>query len=196
MAMSVKLRRAISAPSTGMMMSATSDETILPNAVPMMTATARSTTLPFTAKSRNSFRIDMAPPLLPLFDGVVPDFEDLQALLPGRRTQRDAITFPGLEEGFCDGGNPGNAAGRRVDLVHAHDRDAALGPGVRGDANGRAEEQMDGEPPGAGDSLGGLEGLDVVADPPVDLAQAPLAVDVVGVLGAIAERGGPGDGLH
>src|SRR5262249_24665958 len=39
----------------GMMMSPTSDVTIAPNAAPMMTPTARSTTLPFMANSRNSF---------------------------------------------------------------------------------------------------------------------------------------------
>src|ERR1700757_3309567 len=39
----------------GMMMSLTIEVTMLPNAAPMMTPTARSTTLPFMAKSRNSF---------------------------------------------------------------------------------------------------------------------------------------------
>jgi hypothetical protein len=42
------------APMIGMMMSETSESTILPKAAPMITATARSTTLPFIAKSRNS----------------------------------------------------------------------------------------------------------------------------------------------
>src|SRR5512142_1963525 len=41
-----------------MMMSATSESTILPNAAPMMTPTARSTTLPLTANSRNSLMKD------------------------------------------------------------------------------------------------------------------------------------------
>src|SRR5215475_12535761 len=40
---------------TGMMMSPTSEVTMAPNAAPMMTPTARSTTLPFIANSRNSF---------------------------------------------------------------------------------------------------------------------------------------------
>src|SRR3984893_15275336 len=40
-----------------MMMSPTSEVTMLPNAAPMMTPTARSTTLPFMANSRNSFSI-------------------------------------------------------------------------------------------------------------------------------------------
>src|ERR1700688_4997104 len=39
----------------GIMMSLTSDVTMPPKAAPMMTPTARSTTLPFMAKSRNSF---------------------------------------------------------------------------------------------------------------------------------------------
>src|SRR5215218_2691728 len=41
----------------GMMMSPTREVTMLPNAAPMITPTARSTTLPFTANSRNSFNI-------------------------------------------------------------------------------------------------------------------------------------------
>src|ERR1700723_904285 len=44
-----------------MMMSATIEVTIAPNAAPMMTPTARSTTLPFIAKSRNSFSIQLPP---------------------------------------------------------------------------------------------------------------------------------------
>src|SRR4030088_1554538 len=49
---------------TGMMRSATRESTIFPNAAPMITPTARSTTLPLTANSRNSFMIDMVPPCL------------------------------------------------------------------------------------------------------------------------------------
>src|SRR6478672_5686577 len=41
----------------GMMMSPTSEVTMAPKAAPMMTPTARSTTLPFIANSRNSFNI-------------------------------------------------------------------------------------------------------------------------------------------
>src|SRR3981189_28319 len=41
----------------GMMMSPTSEGTMPPNAAPMMTPTARSTTLPFIANSRNSLSI-------------------------------------------------------------------------------------------------------------------------------------------
>ena len=42
-------------PMIGMMMSPTSELTMAPKAAPMMTPTARSTTLPFIANSRNSF---------------------------------------------------------------------------------------------------------------------------------------------
>src|ERR1700710_2532995 len=45
------------APTIGMMMSPTSEVTMPPKAAPMMTPTARSTTLPFIANSRNSFSI-------------------------------------------------------------------------------------------------------------------------------------------
>src|SRR5438874_9673065 len=43
-----------------MMMSLTSESTIFPNAAPMMTPTAKSTTLPFSANSRNSVMNDIA----------------------------------------------------------------------------------------------------------------------------------------
>src|ERR1017187_3915409 len=50
----------------GMMMSPTSEVTMPPKAAPMMTPTARSTTLPFIANSRNSLSIGR--PLLGLLD--------------------------------------------------------------------------------------------------------------------------------
>src|SRR5205809_7182227 len=50
-----KSRPPKSRPTTGMMRSLTSEETILPNAAPMITPTARSTTLPRMANSLNSF---------------------------------------------------------------------------------------------------------------------------------------------
>src|SRR6185369_1474535 len=46
-------------PTIGMIRSFTSESTILPNAAPMMTPTARSITFPLTANSRNSPIIDM-----------------------------------------------------------------------------------------------------------------------------------------
>src|SRR5215469_12532283 len=45
----------------GMITSLTSDVTMAPKAAPMITATARSTTLPFMAKSRNSFSMGKVP---------------------------------------------------------------------------------------------------------------------------------------
>src|ERR1700694_3036987 len=48
----------------GMIRSLTSESTILPKAAPMITPTARPTTLPLTANSRNSLMIDMLPPCL------------------------------------------------------------------------------------------------------------------------------------
>src|SRR5262245_55474741 len=52
-----------SKPIGGISTSLTNDEVIFPNAAPMMMPTAMSTTLPFTANSRNSFSIPiLAPP--------------------------------------------------------------------------------------------------------------------------------------
>lgn len=50
----VKVTLPVQSDTAGMMMSLTSDVTILPNAPPMMTPTAMSTTLPFMAKSLKS----------------------------------------------------------------------------------------------------------------------------------------------
>ena len=50
----ISATREVKRPTTGMITSFTSESTILPNAPPMITPTARSTTLPFTANSRNS----------------------------------------------------------------------------------------------------------------------------------------------
>ena len=59
-----------------------------------------------------------------------------------------------------------------------------------------AEEDLVGVAPGAVHHLRVLEPLDEEAHAPVDLAQALLAVDVVAVLGAVAVRRRPRDGLH
>src|SRR5512143_448016 len=58
-----KSRPPVTRPMTGMIRSLTSESTILPNAPPMITPTARSTTLPLTANSRNSLANDMEPPV-------------------------------------------------------------------------------------------------------------------------------------
>ncbi len=54
--------RPINIPIGGMIRSLTADVTILPNAAPMITPTARSMTLPRAAKSRNSFNMLMVSP--------------------------------------------------------------------------------------------------------------------------------------
>src|SRR5205807_8949897 len=57
-----KSRPPTSLPTMGMMTSLTNESTILPNAAPMITPTARSTTLPFIANSRNSVMNDIRIP--------------------------------------------------------------------------------------------------------------------------------------
>src|ERR1700756_79390 len=78
----------------GMIMSPTSELTMAPKATPMMTPTARSTTLPFIANSRNSF-------------------STAAVLLAGRRWQR-SVDQAGMHHGAAHGG-----AGR---LGHRHHR--------------------------------------------------------------------------
>src|ERR1700758_636823 len=81
-----------------MIMSPTSELTMAPKATPMMTPTARSTTFPFIANSRNSFSM-------------------AAVLLAGRRWQR-SIDQAGTHHGAADGG-----AGR---LGHRHHRQPQL----------------------------------------------------------------------
>jgi hypothetical protein len=59
MASLLKSMPPISKPSGGMITSLTSEETILPKALPMMTPTARSMTLPLMAKALKSCQNDM-----------------------------------------------------------------------------------------------------------------------------------------
>ncbi len=61
-AKSAKFTPPVSTPTTGMIRSPTSDETIFPNAPPTTTPTARSMTLPRMANSLNSDAIVMLPP--------------------------------------------------------------------------------------------------------------------------------------
>src|ERR1017187_6121750 len=63
---SLKLTLPIALPIGGMMMSLTAEVTILPNAPPMITPTARSTTLPRIANSLNSLSIPMTVSPFPL----------------------------------------------------------------------------------------------------------------------------------
>ena len=64
-----------------MITSSTSEATILPNATPMIIPTARSTTLPLTANSRNSF--SMAP--------MIPCLAPQSHVLPRRRRPAMAL---------------------------------------------------------------------------------------------------------
>src|SRR5688572_276494 len=105
------------APISGMMMSATSELTILPKAVPMMTPTARSTTLPLIANSRNSRKM--------LIDAGsrVADLEDLELFLAGGRAQRHGVALARLDQRLGDGRDPRHDAARRIHFVQAEDRD-------------------------------------------------------------------------
>src|SRR5260221_14205150 len=109
----------IRAPTIGMIRSATSDATILPNAVPMMTPTARSTTLPFSAKSRNSRSMLMG-------CSRIVHLEDFELLLACRRVQPHDVAFARLDERARGRRDPRHVALRRVGLVDAADGDGPL----------------------------------------------------------------------
>src|SRR5260221_11590598 len=109
----------IRAPTIGMISSATSDATILPNAVPVMTPTARSTTLHLTAKSRNSRSMLMG-------CSRIVHLKDFELLLARRRVQPHHIAFARLDEAARDRAEPRHVALRRVDLVDADDGDGPL----------------------------------------------------------------------
>src|SRR3954469_5443980 len=98
-----------STPTTGMTMSATSEETIFPKAAPMITPTARSTTLPFTAKSRNSVRILTAPSQARRCLQVL-YFEDLHFIVSGGRPERDGIALARLQQRPGDRRDPRHPA--------------------------------------------------------------------------------------
>src|SRR3954464_1591889 len=94
-------------PIDGMTMSATREETILPKAVPMITPTARSTTLPLIANSRNSLTMLIRSPRS--LDFLIADFDDFQPLLPGRRAQRHRVALARLEQRLGDRRDPRHA---------------------------------------------------------------------------------------
>src|SRR5207302_6789357 len=72
-------------PNGGMRRSSTMELTIFPNAAPMMTPTARSTALPFTANSLNSFHIESSSSYGDDVDKLVRHDHDLQDLFAGEQ---------------------------------------------------------------------------------------------------------------
>ena len=85
---------------------------------------------------------------------------------------------------------------RHVGLVDADDAVGALAAVLVRHRDRGAEEHLIGLlARGRVDDFGRLQALGEEADAAIDLAQAPLAVDVVGVLRAVAVGGGPGDDL-
>src|SRR5687768_1638104 len=82
-----------------------------------------------------------------------------------------------------------------VDLVDADDGDGFFASSAF-DPYRRAEKYLIGVAPGGVHDLRALEPLDEEAHAAVDLAQSFLSIEVVGVLGAIAERRRPCHGLH
>src|SRR5947209_5455881 len=104
----------------GMMISPTSEVTIAPKAAPMMTPTARSTTLPFMANSRNSF--SMLNPLLRSTDEARSKFFILTRFLHANRFPLRSKTLLVDEARMHHGVADDDAGWRR----HRHQREAHL----------------------------------------------------------------------
>src|SRR2546428_6234284 len=125
----------------------------------------------------------------------VAHLENLELLVARGRAQRNAVARARLEQRPGDRRDPRHAAARRIDLVDADDADLFLFV-LHFYPHGGAEEHLVGVAPFRIHHLRGFQPLDEKADAAVDLAQAPLAVEVVGVLRAIAERGRPSHPLY
>src|ERR1700722_16897839 len=91
-----------------------------------------------------------------------------------------------------DRGYPADLAAGEIGFVDADDRDRGFGSVLGGVGDGRAEEHL--VAPfllSRVDPRGAFEPLRQEANAPVDLAQAPLAVDVVAVFRPVAVAGRP-----
>src|SRR3954454_21977805 len=118
---------------------------------------------------------------------VVADFDDLDWLDAGGGAQVDDVAFVRLQQRAGDRGNPADAAVIRIDLVDTNDRDRSLGSVADGIGHRGAEKDL--VAPcltGRIDDLRTLQPLREKADPPVDLAQFLLAVEIIAVFRAIA----------
>src|SRR5262245_37430116 len=127
---------------------------------------------------------------------VVGDGENLNFLQPRRRPNFDEVADAGAQESTGDGRKPTDLALFEIGLVDADDPDGEFSTLRCRVGDGGAEEDL----VAAAllrwvNHFGGFQALAQEANAPVDLAQAPLAIDVVAVLRAVAIARRPGDNL-
>ena len=117
-----------------------------------------------------------------------------------RCAQDDAIARARLHQRARQRRHPTDVAAVQIDFVDADDADDVFVAGGVLVGDGRAEEHARGRRSrprrGRIDDFGRVDAFRQKADPRVDLAQPPFAVEVVGVLAAVAVAGGPGHDLR
>ena len=101
-----------------------------------------------------------------------------------------AVTGCRLHQRAAQRGHPTDVVAAEIDLVGAYDAYHSLRSRGVGIAHGRAEEDLL-RRPAASSGFGvnhfrGVDSLREIANPAIDLAQAPFVVLVIGVLAAIA----------
>lgn len=130
-------------------------------------------------------------------DVLVGDFEDGEVSGAAGGLEDDAIAFGGFDERATEWGNVTDVVALEVDFIGTDDADGAFDAIGIGIANGGTEEDFFRRGTGPGgfgvNHDGGFDALHEEAEAGVDLAEAALAVLVVGVFAAIAVAGGPGD---
>ena len=125
--------------------------------------------------------------------------EDLQLLRTARRVKDHAIACSGLHQRAGQWRHPADVVAIQIDLVDADDAHHPLRSRGVGVAHGRSEEDLRRRPPASrGFRVHDFRGIDPFrekANPPIDLAQPPFAVLIVGVFAAIAVARRPGHDL-
>jgi hypothetical protein len=103
------------------------------------------------------------------------------------------IACPRFEQRARQRRHPADAAARRIGFVHADDLVGAFDPLLRRrwSPSRRRRPARCSRAAGRIDDLRQIEAPGQEADAPVDLAQPPLAIDVVGVFRAVAVAGRP-----
>ena len=157
----------------------------MPNAAPIITATARSMTLPLIANSRNSLMmlIGRSPPGFRVF--LRPPGVRSVTRSPSRALSSALAIGETHETRPCAGSTSSTPT-----MVTVFSPEAPFTRTVAPKNTWSVSRPVELH------DFRAFQALDEEAHPPVDLAQAFLAVDVVGVLRAIAERRGPRHGLH
>src|SRR2546425_3510581 len=128
-------------------------------------------------------------------NALVTHLQDDQVFRAARRVQNHAVARCGLHQRARQGRHPTDVVADEIDLVGADDAHHSLRSCGIGIAHGRSEECPRRRLPRSRTfrvhHFRGIDSLREKANPPIDLAQPPLAVLIVGVLTTIAVTRGP-----